>query len=115
MADGEVPAARYFELAWRPQASAAPSIGLFRERVGDPDYLLAMVVPPVVAAVERRRAREAIFVLDTSGSMAGASIEQERAALIVALDGLKPGDRFNVVRFASDATALFRAPVPADA
>jgi len=114
LAEGEVPADRDFELVWRPKTGAVPSIGLFRERVGDADYLLAMVVPPVAATAEARPAREAIFVIDTSGSMAGASMEQARAALLAALDGLKPGDRFNIVRFASDASALFRAPLAAD-
>ncbi|MGE0255784.1 MAG: marine proteobacterial sortase target protein [Alphaproteobacteria bacterium] len=115
LADGEVPADRDFELVWRPKTGAVPTIGLFRERVGDADYLLAMVVPPVAATAEKRPAREAIFVIDTSGSMSGPSIEQARAALLAALDGLREGDRFNVIRFASDASALFRAPAAADA
>jgi len=115
LAEGEVPADRDFELVWRPKTGAVPTIGLFRERVGDADYLLAMVVPPVAATAEKRPAREAIFVIDTSDSMAGESIVQARTALLVALDGLRPGDRFNIVRFASDASALFRAPVSADA
>lgn len=46
LADGAVPADRDFELTWKPAAEKAPSVGLFRERVGDADYVLAFVTPP---------------------------------------------------------------------
>src|SRR6185437_5653044 len=46
LADGQVPADRDFELTWKPAAEKAPSVGLFREHVGDSDYLLAFVTPP---------------------------------------------------------------------
>ena len=45
LADGPVPADRDFELTWKPAAASAPSVGLFRERVGDADYVLAFVTP----------------------------------------------------------------------
>ena len=51
LADGPVPADRDFELSWTPAATSAPSVGLFRERIGDADYLLAFVTPPLVAAL----------------------------------------------------------------
>lgn len=40
--------------------------------------------------------RERILVIDTSGSMEGASIHQARAALGTALTQLRPEGRFNV-------------------
>ena len=46
LADGKVPADRDFELRWTSAATGAPSVGLFRERVGSDDYLLAFVTPP---------------------------------------------------------------------
>src|SRR4051812_47452656 len=48
LTDGMIPADRDFELTWKPAAEAAPSVGLFREHVGDADYLLAFVTPPAV-------------------------------------------------------------------
>src|SRR5437868_8528937 len=54
LADGPVPAARDFELTWTPAAEAAPSVELFREHVGHPDYLLAFVSPPAVEQAERK-------------------------------------------------------------
>src|SRR3989442_9755064 len=71
-----------------------------------------MLMPP--RALDRLRApREVIFVLDTSGSMAGASIEQARAALKLALARLQPGDSFNVVRFNHRTDSLFAEAQPA--
>jgi Ca-activated chloride channel family protein len=117
LADGAVPADRDFELTWRPVESAGPAVGLFREHIGDADYLLAFVTPPTGAAgiSEERRPREAVFVIDNSGSMGGTSIAQAKASLIYALGRLKPSDRFNVIRFDNTMDVLFSDTVPADA
>jgi Ca-activated chloride channel family protein len=112
LADGEVPADRDFVLRWR-SAAADGSVGLFRERLGGQDFLMAMVTPPVD---DRRRPappREMIFVIDNSGSMAGESMEQARASLLHALRTLRPADRFNVIRFDDTMTSLFETPVAA--
>ena len=47
------------------------------------------------------------LLIDTSGSMGGVSIEQARQGLLLALDRLRPGDRFNVIEFNSSPNALF--------
>lgn len=116
LAEGAVPANRDFELSWKPAAETAPSVGLFREHVGDADYLLAFVTPPSVEQAQQKPpAREVIFVIDNSGSMGGVSIIQAKASLIYALGRLQPGDRFNVIRFDHTMDVLFPTPVPADA
>jgi Ca-activated chloride channel homolog len=116
LADRIVPADRDFELTWTPAAAAAPSVGLFRERVGDADYLLAFVTPPALAnAVQQPRPREILFVIDNSGSMGGTSIVQAKASLLYGLASLKPNDRFNVIRFDHTMDVLFADTVPADA
>jgi len=115
LAEGVVPADRDFELTWKPAAEKAPSVGLFREHVGDSDYLLAFVTPPSVEQAEKKALpREVIFVIDNSGSMGGVSIIQAKASLIYALGRLQPGDRFNVIRFDHTMDVLFPTPVPAD-
>jgi Ca-activated chloride channel family protein len=116
LADGAVPADRDFELTWKPVAEKAPSVGLFREHVGDSDYLLAFVTPPTVEQAERKPLpREMIFVIDNSGSMGGTSITQAKASLVYGLGRLQPGDRFNVIRFDHTMDVLFPDSVPADA
>jgi Ca-activated chloride channel homolog len=109
LADQAVPADRDFELVWRPIAGAAPTAALLVEPQGEFVYALLMVMPP--AAAERVRvAREVTFVLDHSGSMAGASIDQAKAALTMALNRLTPADTFNVIRFNHRTDGLFPAP-----
>jgi Ca-activated chloride channel homolog len=115
LAEGAVPADRDFELSWKPAAEQAPSVGLFREHVGNADYLLAFVTPPTVEQAQQKPLpREVIFVIDNSGSMGGVSMIQAKASLIYALGRLQPGDRFNVIRFDDTMDVLFPAPVPAD-
>lgn len=116
LADGAVPADRDFELTWKPAAEKAPSVGLFRERVGDADYVLAFVTPPgAEQATPKPLPREVVFVIDNSGSMGGTSIVQAKASLTYALSRLQPTDRFNVIRFDDTMDVLFPASVPADA
>lgn len=115
LAEGPAPADRDFELTWTPAAGAAPSVGLFRERVGEADYLLAFVTPPPAEQAEQAPPREVILVVDNSGSMGGTSIVQAKASLVYALSRLKPSDRFNVIRFSNSYDALFGASVPATA
>jgi Ca-activated chloride channel family protein len=111
-----VPADRDFELTWMPAAAAAPSVGLFREHVGNADYMLALVTPPLKADAQKEvLPREMVFVIDNSGSMGGTSITQAKASLLFALDRLKPNDRFNVIRFDHTMDAVFGDTVAADA
>jgi Ca-activated chloride channel family protein len=115
LTDGMVPADRDFELTWKPAAEKAPSVGLFREHVGNGDYLLAFVTPPAIEQAERKPLpREVIFVIDNSGSMGGTSIVQAKASLLYALGRLQPNDRFNVIRFDHTMDVLFPTSVPAD-
>jgi Ca-activated chloride channel homolog len=116
LTDGEVPADRDFELTWKPSAEKMPSVGLFREHVGNADYLLAFVTPPSAEQAEQKPLpREVIFVIDNSGSMGGTSITQAKASLIYGLGRLQPNDRFNVIRFDHTMDVLFADSVPADA
>jgi Ca-activated chloride channel family protein len=113
---GPVPADRDFELTWTAAASRAPTVGLFRERVANADYLLTTITPPQVNdAQDKPLPREVIFVIDNSGSMGGTSMVQAKASLDYGLSRLKPGDRFNVIRFDDTMDMLFARAVPADA
>jgi Ca-activated chloride channel homolog len=107
------PADRDFELTWTPAAAAAPSVGLFREHLGNADYVLALVTPPPLGDAERQP-REMVFVIDNSGSMGGTSIAQAKASLLFALDRLTSNDRFNVIRFDHTMEAVFADTVAGD-
>jgi Ca-activated chloride channel family protein len=108
-----VPADRDFELTWEPVAGATPATAVLAEPQGDETFALLMVLPPAAPVAGDRLPREVVFVLDHSGSMAGASIEQARAALKLALGRLRATDSFNVVRFNHRTDSLFAGPEPA--
>jgi Ca-activated chloride channel family protein len=114
LAGSRVPMDHDFELLWRPVPVSAPRAMVFSEVVDGQPYYLLMVVPPETGeAVAPPVSREMIFIIDTSGSMHGVSIEQARQALRRALDALRPGDRFNVVEFNSVSNPLHQVSVAA--
>ncbi|MDG2531237.1 marine proteobacterial sortase target protein [Caulobacter endophyticus] len=115
LAKGQAPADRDFVLTWKPVPLAAPSVALFREKVAGAQYVLAQVTPPIAARGGPPPARDIVFVIDNSGSMGGESMRQAKAGLLYGLSNLKPGDRFNVVRFDDTLTVLFEGSVAADA
>jgi Ca-activated chloride channel family protein len=101
-----VPADRDFVLRWVPWRGHEPSAAIFSEERGGEHYALLMLLPPEEGS-PRRIDREAVFVVDTSGSMGGRPILQARRALRMALERLAPGDTFNVIAFASGVRSLF--------
>ncbi len=98
---------------WAPARGMEPSAAVFHEQWQGEDYVLALMVPGLNR--DQRLARDLVFVIDTSGSMAGESIRQARQALLRGLDTLGPDDHFNVIQFNSQTHALFMESVPASA
>lgn len=110
-----VPANRDFALLWQPAPGKAPVATVFTEQQGDGFYAFLMLSPPALSDQQATsQPREAIFVIDTSGSMAGTSIEQAKAALLLALTRLGTQDRFNIIQFNSITKMLFSQPMPVD-
>ena len=114
LAKGVEPADSDLVLEWTPAVGREPRAVYYSEEVGGERYSLLMVMPPDSSdAVASRLPRETIFIIDTSGSMEGTSIDQARQALLFGLSRLQPGDWFNVIRFSSDASSVFPETVPA--
>jgi len=81
-----------------PQVASDPEGGYFA--------LFAMPAPELTAG--KVAAKDVVFVLDTSGSMADDhKLDQAKKALRFCLKNLNPGDRFELVRFSTEAEALF--------
>lgn len=76
----------------------------------DPGYFAMLVSPPRDLGKDKAPRRFVQFVIDTSGSMAGAKIEQAKAAVRTFLSSLRPEDLFQVVTFASSVQPFFEAP-----
>ncbi|SLM48140.1 conserved protein of unknown function [Nitrospira japonica] len=109
--DEQTPADRDFVLQWTAAAESTPIATAFTQQQGEASYALLMLTPPAWPDQPRAaQPREVIFVIDTSGSMAGTSIEQAKAALQTALSRLTAQDRFNVIQFNNVTRVLFSEP-----
>lgn len=89
----------------------------YRDAMGD-QYFLLMASPGMTAPHRTIQKKDVCFVIDTSGSMAedrGKKIEQARKALSFCLQNLNKEDRFEVIRFSTEAEPLFNGLVAADA
>ena len=63
---------------------------------------MLLIAPKSEVREQEIKAKDIVFVFDTSGSMNGPKIEQAKSALKYCLNNLNPGDRFNVVAFSTD-------------
>lgn len=96
--------------------SKQPKVSLFLSPAagsGETHFLLAAFPP--AAPPKQRMPVEMLYMIDTSGSMEGTSIEQARGALLQALDTLMPTDRFDIVSFNSLFDVFAPQPLPATA
>ena len=76
-------------------------------------FFTLILQPPQRVTAEDVMPKELVFVLDTSGSMAGFPIETAKQTLNLALNNLYPHDTFNVITFSGDTEILFPDPVSA--
>lgn len=70
---------------------------------GKQGYFLLMISPKDDWSEQEYSAKDVVFVIDTSGSMAEeGKLEKARAALLYGVRILRPQDRFNVISFAGE-------------
>ncbi len=82
---------------------------------GKDGYFLLMISPKDNLAETEYAAKDIVFVLDTSGSMAEeGKLEKARAALLFGVKTLRPDDRFNVVSFAGEEHLMANGLTAAD-
>ncbi|HEY9030784.1 MAG TPA: marine proteobacterial sortase target protein [Kangiella sp.] len=107
-------AERDFVLNWQPQLGQEPRVALFSESHDDHNYHVLMMLPPTHDFVQQKtQPREMIFVIDSSGSMSGESMQQAKQGLYYALSQLGSNDTFNILDFDHEARKLFDEAVPA--
>src|ERR687889_1751550 len=83
---------------------------------GKQGYFLLTISPKDDMREQEYAAKDVIFVLDTSGSMAEAGkMEKARAALLFGVRSLRPADRFNVINFAGEEHLMTTGLLQADA
>ncbi len=98
-------------------STAAQDVGLTlltQKPDADEDGYFVLLAAPTIAKEAKPSPKDIVFVVDTSGSMAGAKLEQARKALGFCVENLNADDRFEIVRFSTEAEPLFGKLVAAD-
>ena len=72
----------------------------------DENVFLLTAQPPRQVGMDRVPAREYVFVLDVSGSMTGQPMDVSKQLMRELFEGMRPGDRFNVVLFSGGSQVL---------
>ena len=95
---------RDFSLLWtRSEKAVDLQLLTYQSPTETDGFFLLLAAPDPRADEKQIEAKDVTFVFDTSGSMNdNDKIEQARRALQTLLSNLRPGDRFNIVTFASD-------------
>jgi Ca-activated chloride channel family protein len=74
-------------------------------------FLLLTGLPAKNPADEQQLKREVTIVMDRSGSMRGEKIEQAREAVLQVVEGLKPGEYYNIIDFSDSISSFAERPV----
>src|SRR5262249_40289850 len=87
----------------------------YRPVASEPGYFLMLATPRVEVSKESVVPRDMVLVLDPSGSMRGAKMQQARKALKFCLEHLGPKDRFALLNFATTVNRYKDGLLDADA
>lgn len=104
-----------FVLKWHVPKSYAPLAAHFvqpftESNADEEHYGMIMLMPPVDTNDQLVLPREVVFIIDTSGSMSGESMQQAKLALSMAIDDLADTDKFNLIEFDSTASRMWSNP-----
>ncbi len=111
-ARGEVALDRDFVLTVRSDDTSTSLTTVVTHRQGEnPGTFALTVVPDLLGMAGPGKSQEVVFVVDTSGSMEGASLPQAQGALRLCLRHLREGDRFNIIAFENNHRTFSTQPV----
>jgi Ca-activated chloride channel homolog len=90
-------------------------LNLLTHRVaGEDGYFLLLASPGIDSKDQKVIPKDMVFVLDTSGSMAGKKLNQAKKALQFCVENLNEDDRFEVIRFSTEVDPLVNQLVTAN-
>ncbi len=75
-------------------------------------FFTLIMMPPKVPSASQVAPKEAIFVMDQSGSQKDRPILKSKELTVKLIEALNPNDTFNVVSFADDYKVLWPRPRP---
>lgn len=83
-------------------------LSLLTYKTGNDDgYFFLTASPSFIIDKEQIDEKDITFVLDVSGSMAGDKMKQAKQALLYCINNLNKEDGFDIIRFSTEAYALF--------
>lgn len=82
---------------------------------GEEGYFMLFASPGFDTGKRKVIAKDVVFVLDTSGSMAGKKLEQAKKVLLFCVNNLNEEDQFEIIRFSTETEALFQKLTPVSA
>ncbi len=84
----------------------------YKKDKDDEGYFLLTLSPGFGEKNAEITEKDITFVLDVSGSMVGKNLDQAKKALRFCVENLNQGDRFEIIRFSTEAEALFKELTP---
>lgn len=78
------------------------------------DGYFALIIEPESGDSIEVIGKDFILIMDQSGSMRGSKIDQAKEAATYIIDNMNDGDRFNIVKFSSFASAYADSLVPSN-
>lgn len=95
---------------WGIQLDSASVRVMSYRQSRDDGYAVLAVTPPMVGKDLRSLPKRFTFIIDRSGSMAGAKIKAAQEAARYAISNLNHDDEFNILTFNGDVSSLWQAP-----
>jgi Ca-activated chloride channel family protein len=70
-------------------------------------YFFLSASPSLETDQSKIEDKDITFIIDVSGSMSGSKLEQAKKALLYCVNNLNSSDRFEIIKFSTEAYALF--------
>lgn len=80
----------------------------------DDGYFFLSASPSLETDQSKIENKDITFIIDVSGSMSGSKLEQAKKALEYCVNNLNANDRFEIIKFSTEAYALFNKLEQAD-